>query len=194
MEGSDMKHQSKSQSGSAGLVAFGVICAVTLGLSGAHFWCAPRAGSAVRLPQSQAGTPRPALTPTAPNATVAPVQAKVLAASSAPSRSAPAVDEAAHESLPLAMPPPPQLPEPEANPSPEAEQDPSWKAAKTNAIRRVVTGRAERLERDVAERERVGDVAGAAQLRILSTRLEKQLQAMDAELSELALAGADKPL
>jgi len=194
MDGSDMKQQVKSQSSSAGRVAFGAICAVTFGLSGAYLWSAPRAGGAIRLPEAGGIVSQPVPSVTPPHAAAARAAAEVAAASSAPSRLAPALDEAAPGSLPPVFPPPPQLAEPKANPTPEAEQDPSWKAEKTNAIRRVVSDRAERLKRDVAERERVGDVAGAAQLRVLSARLEKQLQTMDAELNELALAGADKPL
>jgi hypothetical protein len=196
MEGADMKQQTKPESGAAGLVAFGVTCAVILGLSGLYFGGTEKPAPKPR-PQHAAPARALAARGAMPDAPVLPApspRAAPLPRSEPAAPSPLAAEEPAPEPEPGNLPAPTPLPETTSNPAPEAAQDPAWKAEKTKAISQVVSSRAERLQRDIAKRERTGDVKGAAELRVLAARLQKQQDAMDGELKELALAPADKPL
>ena len=190
-----MKQQTKPESGAAGLLAFGLTCAVILGLSGVYFGGTEKPAPEPR-PQRAAPARALAEPETAREAPVLPAPAPPAPLpSSAPAAPPPlALEEPAPEPALGSLPAPTPLPETTSNPSPEAAQDPAWKTEKTKAISQVVSSRAERLQRDIAERERTGDAKGAAELRVLAARLQKQQDAMDGELKELALAPADKPL
>jgi hypothetical protein len=173
-------------------LAFGAIALTALGLSGAYFGWANEASS----PAPSHGPPAPAAAPHEVARDSRAVQAPpALAAHGDAAPSAPGSDDVAAPEPPVEalLPPPPRLPEPTSNPAPEAEQDAAWKTAKTQAIQGVLRSRAERLARDLSERERVGDTAGAAGLRVLTQRLDKQLQAVEGELSELAKLDTNEP-
>jgi len=71
----------------------------------------------------------------------------------------------------------------------EQEQTPEWKTEKTRAISRVVSARAERVEKELAELERAGKVERAAKQRVILARLRQQLTAMDDEIAGYAVAG-----
>lgn len=175
-------------------LAFGAIAVSVLGLSGAYLGWANEASQPTRtshLPAAPAAAPHDVARDSPALRALPTLAEHVDAAPNAPSG-----DEVAIAPEPVAetlLPPPPRLPEPTSNPAPEAEQDPAWKAGKTQAIQGVLKSRAERLARDISERERVGDGAGAARLRVLAVRLDKQLQAVEGELSELAKLEANEP-
>jgi hypothetical protein len=71
----------------------------------------------------------------------------------------------------------------------EQEQTPEWKTEKTRAISRVVSARAERIEKELAELERAGNVERAAKQRVILARLRQQLTAMNDEIAGYAVAG-----
>lgn len=181
-----MKNWTKTQSGSRPHAAFGVMGAVLLGLTGAYFGAANKAPEPKPTAELPPAKPAPRAQPDDRTAALAPVSPP--ATSSDPSAPVTVAFDEASPAPPATLPAPPELPaQPSKVPS-EAEQDPAWKASKTQAMRLVVASRAERLQGDVAERQRGGDTAGAERLRVLAARLQQQLQAMDGELSELSVA------